>query len=359
MKRLASVLGLTLLGVLVAWSVFARAESPSARMEGAPDQSVNYSVRTLSLPDNNSGDIGMDYIAYDPGTNSVWVPAGNTGAVDVIDAATGKVRQVTGFPTKEMDAGGAKRVVGPSSLSIGEGVVYIGSRGDFSVCAVDSRSLARGACGHIDAMPDATVYVAPTKEVWVTVPSDKSIRVLDGKTLEQKGKLTFEGVPEGYAVDAKHGRFYTNLEDKDRTLAIDVKTQKIVSTWDPACGKDGPRGLAVDPVAGHLFVACTTLAKVLDAGHDGTVLSKVDTGDGVDDMSYASSVRSRCTCRETDYRPRGRKRAAFHRCAGADTRRRSQRCGHQRRDCLYGALAHRKLKRPPRRLARREVRFRY
>ena len=290
MKRLASVLGLTLLGVLVAWSVFARAESPSARMEGAPDQSVNYSVRTLSLPDNNSGDIGMDYIAYDPGTNSVWVPAGNTGAVDVIDAATGKVRQVTGFPTKEMEAGGAKRVVGPSSLSLGEGVVYIGSRGDFSVCAVDSRSLARGACGHIDAMPDATVYVAPTKEVWVTVPGDKSIRVLDGKTLEQKGKLTFEGLPEGYAVDAKHGRFYTNLEDKDRTLAIDVKTQKIVSTWDPACGKDGPRGLAVDPVAGHLFVACTTLAKVLDAGHDGAVLSKVDTGDGVDDMSYVPAT---------------------------------------------------------------------
>jgi DNA-binding beta-propeller fold protein YncE len=291
MKRLASVLGPTLLVVLIAWCVFARAESPSARSEGAPDQSANYSVRTLSLPDNNSGDIAMDYIAYDPVTNSVWVPAGNTAAVDVIDAATGKVRQVTGFPTKEMEIGGGKRVVGPSSLSFGEGVVYIGNRGDFSVCAVNARSLARGACGHVELMPDAVAYVAPTKEVWVTVPSDKSIRVLDGKTLEQKGKLTFEGVPEGVAVDARHGRFYTNLEDKDRTLAIDVKTQKIVSTWDPSCGKEGPRGLAVDTMAGHLFVACTTLAKVLDAGHDGAILSNVDTGDGVDDISYVPATR--------------------------------------------------------------------
>ena len=290
MKRLASVLGLALLGVLGTWSVFARAESPSARSQGASDKSANYSVRTLTLPDNNSGDIAMDYIAYDPVTNSVWVPAGNTAAVDVIDAATGKVRQVTGFPTKELEIGGAKRVVGPSSLSFGEGVVYIGNRGDFSICAVNTRSLVRGACGHIDSMPDGVVYVAPTKEVWVTVPSDKSIRVLDGKTLEQKGKLTFEGVPEGYVVDASRGRFYTNLEDKDRTLAIDVKTQKTVSNWDPACGKEGPRGLAVDATTGHLFVACTTLAEVLDAAHDGAVLSKVETGDGVDDISYVPAT---------------------------------------------------------------------
>lgn len=277
---------------MVAWSVFARSESVPSGRAGAVDQSTNYSVRILSLPDNNSGDIGMDYIAYDPATNSIWVPAGNTGAVDVIDASTGKVRQVTGFPTKEVEVGGGKRVVGPSGLSIGEGVVYIGSRGDSTICAVNSRSLVRGACGHLDSSPDAVVYIPPTKEVWVTVPSDKTIRVLDGTTLEQKGKLTFEGAPEGYAVDSKHGRFYTNLEDKDRTLAIDVKTQKTIANWDPACGKEGPRGLAIDATTGYLFVACTTLAKVLDAGHDGAVLSQVDTGDGVDDMCYVAATHT-------------------------------------------------------------------
>src|ERR1700688_683312 len=130
MKRSASALGSIFLGVLAAWTVFAWTEPPSAKLEDAPNQGGNYSVRTLPLPDNNAGDISMDYIAYDPGTNSVWVPGGNTGAVDVVDAATGKVRQVTGFPTKEVEVGGSKRVVGPSSLSIGEGVVYIGSRGD-------------------------------------------------------------------------------------------------------------------------------------------------------------------------------------------------------------------------------------
>ena len=284
MKRtaLAAVVLGTLGGSLVPWTVFALTEP-----QGSSNAGSNYSVRTLPLPDNNAGNVSMDYIAYDSHTNSVWVPGGNTGAVDVVDAATGKVRQISDMPTKEVEGrNGAKRVLGPTAVSIGEGVVYIGNRGDSTVCAFDSTSLARMACGHLDSTPDGVAYVAPTKEVWVTTPRDKSIRVLDSKTLDQKAKLTFDGNPEGYAVDAKRGRFYTNMEDKDQTLAIDLKTQKTIATWNPACGKDGPHGLGLDAAAGHLFVACSTLAEVMDVGHDGAVLSKVNTGDGVDDIHY-------------------------------------------------------------------------
>lgn len=284
MKRtaLAAVVLGTLGGSLAAWTVFALTEP-----QGSSNAGSNYSVRTLPLPDNNAGNVSMDYIAYDSHTNSVWVPGGNTGAVDVVDAATGKVRQISDMPTKEVEGrNGAKRVLGPTAVSIGEGVVYIGNRGDSTVCAFDSTSLARMACGHLDSTPDGVAYVAPTKEVWVTTPRDKSIRVLDSKTLDQKAKLTFDGNPEGYAVDAKRGRFYTNMEDKDQTLAIDLKTQKTIATWNPACGKDGPHGLGLDAAAGHLFVACSTLAEVMDVGHDGAVLSKVNTGDGVDDIHY-------------------------------------------------------------------------
>jgi len=280
----------TFLGALAAWSVFGQTKPTAVGSHDGSNQGANYSVRTLPLPDNNAGDVSMDYIAYDASTNSVWVPGGNTGAVDVVDVATGKVRQIPGFATKEVEVRVGKRVFGPTAASIGAGVVYIGNRGDSTVCAFNSASLAKGACDHLDSTPDAVIYVAPTKEVWVTTPGAKSIHVLDAKTLEQKAKLDFEGNPEGFAVDAKRGRFYTNLEDKDRTLAIDLKTQKTIATWNPSCGKDGPHGLGVDVNAGHLFVACSTLAEVLDAGHDGAVLSMVDTGDGVDDIYYAPAT---------------------------------------------------------------------
>jgi DNA-binding beta-propeller fold protein YncE len=247
-------------------------------------------VRTVALPGGGADGITMDYIAFDPATRRVWVPAGNTGAVLVLDTATGKVTALSGFPTKEVEVRGGKRTVGPSSVTIGRGQVYVGNRADFSVCAIDARSLARGACGTLDSMPDGIAYVAPANEVWVTTPRDKSVRVLDAATLAQKAKLDFDGQPEGFAVDAGRGRFYTNLEDKDRTLAIDVETRKTVATWNPSCGEQGPHGLKLDEKAGLLFVACSAKTEVLDAGHDGRVLSSVDTGDGVDDIDYAPTA---------------------------------------------------------------------
>src|SRR5579862_3223132 len=290
MKRWAFLLGSIFLGALWASTVLAQTDSHASGSHDASNHGGSYSVRTLPLPDNNAGDVSMDYITYDAATNSVWVPGGNTGAVDVVDVATGKVRQIPGFATKEVEGRNGKRIMGASGVSIGEGVVYIGNRGDASVCAFDSRTLAPGACAHFDSPTDGVVYVAPRKEVCVTTRGDKSIRVVDSKKMEQKTKLTYEGNPEGYAVDAKRGRFYTNMEDKDQTLAIDLKTHKTLATWNPSCGKEGPHGLRLDAADGLLFVACSTVAEVMDVGHDGAVLSKVDTGDGADDLDYSPAT---------------------------------------------------------------------
>jgi DNA-binding beta-propeller fold protein YncE len=251
---------------------------------------TSYKVQMQPLPGATAAGVTMDYIAFDPATRFLWAPAGNTGLVVVIDSTSGSVKQIGGFPTAEMGSGERKRVVGPSSVTIGDGVVYVGNRADSTVCSFDARSLAKGACHKIDSMPDGLAYVASRKEVWVTTPRDKSIRILDAKSLDEKAKLTFEGNPEGFAVDAKRGRFYTNLEDKDLTLAIELATRKTVATWKPACGEDGPHGLRLDADTGQLFVACSARVEVLDAAHGGEVLSSVDTGDGVDDIDYAPAT---------------------------------------------------------------------
>src|SRR5580693_1896667 len=249
-------------------------------LQAADEKNANYTVRILALPDHGKGTITMDYIAYDPKTGYVWVPAINIGSVYVVDTGNGSVREISGFATNEVELNGRKRHQGPSGVSVGDGVVYIGDRADSSVCAIDEHTLARKNCGHIDSTPDGVVYVAPTREVWVTAPRDNSVRILDSQTLAQKEKLTFEGRPEGYAVDAKRGRLYMNYEDKDLTTAIDLKTRKTVAKWPSSCGEDGPHGLSVDEDAGFLFVACSTQAEVLDAGHNGEKLSSIATGDG-------------------------------------------------------------------------------
>lgn len=272
------------LGIIVGMSAIA------IGLHATAGRSANYTVRTLKLPDHGQGNITMDYIAYDVRTGQIWVPAINVGSVDVVDTSDGSVHEIAGFATSQVELRGRKRMQGPSGVSIGDGVVYIGDRADSSVCAVDERTLVRRNCGHIDSTPDGVVYVAPTKEVWVTAPRDNSVRILDSQTLNQKEKLTFEGQPEGYAVDAKRGRLYMNYEDKDLTTAIDLKTHKTVAKWPSSCGEDGPHGLSIDQNTGFLFVACSTRAEVLDAGHNGQKLSSINTGDGVDDLNYSPAT---------------------------------------------------------------------
>lgn len=245
----------------------------------------------LALPGGGPDGVAIDYILYDARTQTVWVPAGNTGAVDVVDVATDHIAQVTGFTTQQMERKGRKRTVGPSSVTLGEpGTVYIGSRGDFSICTIDEKTLTKGTCGTIDSMPDGIVYVAKTHEVWVTAPRDQSIRILDATTLVQKARLPFDGEPEGFAVDATRNRFYTNLEDKDRTLAIALDSHATVATWEPHCGEDGPHGLRLVEPEGHLLVACSAEVHDLDVA-TGALAGKVAVGDGVDDLDFDPASR--------------------------------------------------------------------
>jgi DNA-binding beta-propeller fold protein YncE len=269
-----------------------RSHAPVPTPSNAPASAdAAYVTRAMPLPGANAEGIFMDYLLYDSRTNAVWVPAGNTASVDVVDVATGKISRIEGFATQEMERRGRKRVVGPSSATLGApGTVYVGNRGDSSVCAFDERSLHKTTCATLDAMPDGIAYVDKTHEVWVTTPRDKSIRVLDATTLAQKARVAFEGEPEGFAPDNARGRFYTNLEDKDVTLAIDLDTHETKATWPSHCGEEGPHGLRLVDPEGWLVVACSARVETLDVAHDGAALGSVETGDGVDDVDYSATT---------------------------------------------------------------------
>src|SRR5437016_1818657 len=132
---------------------------------------TNYELKPISLP-GTTGVVALDYFAYDRATGKLWVPASNTGSVDVIDEATDAVSQVTEFQTGEIERRGRKVTVGPTAASIGDGVVYIGNRGNATLCAIDAQTLERGECvptsSDHSVTPDGVVLVAKTKELWVT-----------------------------------------------------------------------------------------------------------------------------------------------------------------------------------------------
>lgn len=254
--------------------------SRTVTSQSTKDPGPNVPPHAILLP-GATGPVALDYLAYDPAHDRVWIPAGGTGRVDVIDAKTEQVTPIEGFATKEVKRRGKTMLQGPSSAAVGDGVVYVGNRADASVCAVDAASLAKGECTTLDKSPDGLAYVAATKELWVTTPRDKSIRIFDVSAPGHpvaKDKIALEGEPEGFAVDNARGVFYTNLEDKDQTLAIDIKTHAIASTWAPKCGEDGPRGLALD--GSRLFVVCPDHIETLDPA--GNIVGTLTVGKGLD-----------------------------------------------------------------------------
>ena len=267
--------GAGLAGLLIATS--ARAQGPVA--------ASTTNAESIALP--GGAPVDMDYLAYDSATGRLFIPAGNTGKVDVLDTKTGALRTVDGWPT--VKAG--DRVVGPSSCSAGGGYVYVGNRADSSICALEATSLKRRGCVTLPSSPDGVFYVAPTKEVWVTTPREKSLQVLgleDPAAPKLVGRIVLEGEPEGYAVDEQRAAVFTNLRDKDRTLVLDAKSRKVAASFDPACGERGPRGIAFDVETRRTFVACAAGGvKALDPA--GRTVGQMKTGPGVDNIDWLPS----------------------------------------------------------------------
>jgi len=84
----------------------------------------DYEVKPISLPGANDVVI-LDHLAYYRARGKLWVPASNTGNVDVIDESTDAASQISGFNTDEVELEGHKVRLGPTAVSIGDGVAYI------------------------------------------------------------------------------------------------------------------------------------------------------------------------------------------------------------------------------------------
>src|ERR1700756_3716046 len=102
--------------------------------------SPKFAVIPLPLP-GAKGSVTLDYFAYDNRSGRLWVPAANTGSVDVIDTTTNQIQRVEGFAVAQIELRGKLRSVGPSAVPIGNGVVYMGRRADSKICIIDGRTL--------------------------------------------------------------------------------------------------------------------------------------------------------------------------------------------------------------------------
>jgi hypothetical protein len=274
-------------------SATAVSSAPIAANDSGSDTPTRLLPKPVDLP-GAIAPASLDYIAYEPQRRRVWVPVGGTGSVDVFDIARGAFTRVDGFKTAEREVRGAKRTIGPSAVAIGEGFAYIGNRATSEICAVNESTLAPGRCLVLTSPPDGLAYVRSAKEVWVTAPRTHEIAVLDASRadgLSLKTVIRLGGAPEGYASDESRGLFFTNLEDKNQTVVVDVAAHQPKATWDLDCASDGPRGIAADAIRRLVFVACTDHLLVLDAARGGSQVATFEVGAGVDNIGWLEAKR--------------------------------------------------------------------
>ncbi|MEO8799924.1 MAG: hypothetical protein ABI551_18655, partial [Polyangiaceae bacterium] len=153
------------------------ASAPSASSGPASSTPPELAEKSVELP-GAKGPVSIDLIAYDHDHGRVWVPVGDTGSVDVFEIGSGALTHVDGFKTAQREMHGQKRTMGPSAVTIGDGVAYVANRATSEVCVVDEKSRKLGKCIKLPTPADFVTYVASTKELWVTTPKDQSITVL-------------------------------------------------------------------------------------------------------------------------------------------------------------------------------------
>ncbi len=248
---------------------------------------VQLTATASALP-GVSGPAFVDAIFYDWAGGRIWVPVSSTASVDLFDIAKSTFTRIEGFKTVNRETKERNKTLGPSTIALGEGFVYIGNRASSELCPVSLETLKVSKCLKLSTAIEGVAYVATTKEIWVTT-GDRTLVVIDAtkpEKIKAKTIVKLEGTSRGFAVDEAHGAFLTNLEDKGVTIVVDLKSRGVKSIWNTGCGEGGPRGIAIDAARNFVFVACANHVQVLDSAHDGALLGKLETGDGVEGIDY-------------------------------------------------------------------------
>jgi hypothetical protein len=247
----------------------------------------------VALPDGSPG-IAFDDIKWGPNLRRVIVPAGRSGNVDLIDPDTNAVTALSGLSataTYSASAFGTKygstsaTEVGNYIAAVDQTTAKLHILDPKTKTSVKSLTLVDGA-------PDYIFYVEPTRELYLTQPGPGiavySLSTEDPPTPTKVTNIAVTGGPESLAVDAKRNRAYTNAYT-GTTYAIDLKSRAIVGTWSNGCSVS--LGVHLDEARGFLFIGCIDgKVVVLDAANNGTKLSELSTGGGLDMVAFSSQL---------------------------------------------------------------------
>ena len=226
-------------------------------------------VKEIPIP----GDTGFDYLSVDPVARRLFVSHGTR--IVVVDIEHDKIE------------GEITDVTGVHGLTLGRdlGRGFSANGGENTVGIVDLSTLKTIQKVKTGMDPDTVAYDPVHHNVYAFGKGDGSATVFDGRTGEIVGTFPLGGIPQATVVDARRGRVYVNLQDKNAIDVIDTSSHQRIATWSIEPGEN-QSGLAIDTDHQRLFVGCRNKLMVMVDATDGKVVAQVPIGPGVDASAY-------------------------------------------------------------------------
>ncbi len=230
-------------------------------------------VKTVAVP----GTGGWDYLTVDEAARRVYVS--HSTQVDVLDA---DAYTVMGTIPKTPGVHGI-------ALAPEFGRGYISAGKADTAIAFDLKTLKVLGETKVGKKPDAIVYEPLTKRVYVMNGDSEDITVVNAADGAVVGTIALGGGPE-FAVSDGKGNLYVNLEEKNETLHIDVKSMKVVDRWALApCGT--PTALSMDVENKRLFVGCRSKHLAVLNAETGKIVFTAPIGERVDAGTFDSKSK--------------------------------------------------------------------
>ena len=240
----------------------------------APLSAQAYSItHTYTL----GGEGGWDYVVTDAPNHRLFV--GRSNRVMVIDMNDGHlIGEVTGI-------NGAHG----TALANGTGHGFATSGNDSSVVMFDSKTYK--TLGKIPAAEDADaiIYDPASKRVFTFNGDANSSTVIDPRKGTLITNIPLGGKPE-YGQSARNGMIYANLTDSSQIVEIDARNMRVTRRWSTAPCKN-PVSMAIDTRNQRLFSGCRSGVMAISDYKNGSLITTVPIGRGVDGAGYDPVMR--------------------------------------------------------------------
>jgi YVTN family beta-propeller protein len=209
--------------------------------------------KTIALP----GDGGYDYLFTDQENRKLYVS--HATVVHVIDLNTDEA------------IGAIENLQGVHGITIvpkvGKGFITDGKANAVQVFDIKTLKIIK-SIPLSGKKPDAVMYDSYSSQVFSFNGGSNNASVIDVNTLTEKATIALAGVPEFGLSDGK-GKIYNNIEDKNNTVVIDVKSLKVLDSISLS-PNGGPTSLALDAKNERLFSGC----------REGNVMAVIDLAKG-------------------------------------------------------------------------------